>query len=116
MAEKLFGIETIKKDIAFGLKFGTDAGNALEDGKLSWDEYPVLLGDLMGAGNVVATGKDFMNEVKDLDSDEAAELRDFVKKNFDIADDLIEEKIEAVVTWVAATYDMILVLKKKATV
>lgn len=111
--DKLFGIENLKKAVSFGLKLGTDVGKSLEDGKLTWDEYPVLLGDLMGAGPVIATGKDLKNEINELDETEAGELRDYIKQNFDIEDDKLEAKIEAAINAVASLYDLYLVFSEK---
>jgi len=109
-----FGIENIKKAVLFGIKFGTDTGKALADSKVTWDEYPVLLGDLMGAGPIVSSGAALKDEINDLSEAESIELRDFINQNFDIPNDQLEAKIEASVNWLVATYDLYLAFKPKA--
>lgn len=111
--DKNFGIETLKKAVDFGMKLGTDTGNALEDGKIDWTEYPILLSDLMGAGAVVKSGKDLKDEINELDPDEAADLKSYIAEKFDIPNDKLEAKIEAAINAVVALYDLYLVFTDK---
>jgi hypothetical protein len=103
---KVFGIETIKKAISAGFKLGTDAVNDLKDGKLSWDEYPGLVIDLVGTGAVISSGKDLIAELNELDEDEIAELEQYVKDQFNVAGPEAKRKIDASVHAAAALYDL----------
>lgn len=88
------------KDI---LSFAIDVANAASDG-FDWSDLGVLTGApsaLTGWG----AGVDNLKEL--IATDEGRkEIEDFVKKNFDIPNDVLEEKIEKSIAWAFATYDL----------
>jgi hypothetical protein len=88
------GIEEVKQVVKMGLAMG-ELVDALSDGVGISDIKP-----LIKAGVAVKPGIDAVKsgkvvpELKDLDDAEKVELKQFVKDNFDISDDVIEVQIE----------------------
>lgn len=74
MAEEKFGIENLKKVIAFGVKVGTDISTSLEDGKISLTEAFALLPDFLALPDLLANKQAIIDEAKDLSMDEVNEL------------------------------------------
>lgn len=88
------GIQETKEVLAFGFALGDAFAGALQDGDIDFADIvefiPVLqkLGDAVsGLGNVPA-------ELGDLSEVEYQELVDYVKEEFDLPNDKIEEYIE----------------------
>jgi len=96
MAEKL-GIEELKDVVDFGL----GVGEALSDGVGIED-----ISALFALPEAITGISDVPAEIADMDEAERAELNQFVKDNFDIPDDKLEEFIEAAVAVVINLYGL----------
>lgn len=92
--EKL-GIEGIKSVLAFPLSIHMAYAAANADGKIDMLDVPLLMGPAMKLVPAMQKAKQAVAEIKDLDTNERAELNDWAKVEYDIADDTLEAKVEA---------------------
>lgn len=90
------------KDI---LKAGIGISNALSDG-FQFGDIGALM-DLPAAISGWAVGVENLKESVGTEEGRA-EIEAYVKQEFDIPDDVLEEKIEKTVAWLNATYDLYL--------
>ncbi|MEO9145076.1 MAG: hypothetical protein ABI237_05915 [Ginsengibacter sp.] len=74
MSNEKFGIENLKKLVAFGVAFGASISADLADGKFTLSEGIALLPQLMAIPDLVASKDAIINEAKDLSIDEVNEL------------------------------------------
>ena len=94
MGEKL-GIKELKELVNFGLKLGEAVDKSLaDDGKLTLTDAPNLYPAVMAAGPGVMGISSVYAELKDLDSEEAQELVQYVKDEFDLSSDAVEAAVE----------------------
>jgi hypothetical protein len=96
------GIEELKDVVFSGLKIG----EALSDGIQVTD-----VAALVSLPEAISGISDVPAEIADLDEAEAEELKRFVKDNFDIPDDSIEEFVEKAVAFVVQAYGLFLAFK-----
>lgn len=89
-----FGIENIKKFIAFGFGLGTSVDDAMQDGKITFKDYVLFIDDVMKVPGVIGGAKHLKNELGDFSPDERLALTTWVKNEFDIKNDKVEEVIE----------------------
>lgn len=108
-----FGIENLKKAAKFGIELGEQLSSVLEDGKLKAVEMLSFIDELMQLPGVVNAASEIKQEVFDLDATERAELSDYIKGEFDIANDKIEIAIEAGLDVIASVIILIDTFKKK---
>ena len=100
------GIEDLKDVVKAGLSLG----QALSDGIQISD-----LGALMDVPDAIVGISNVPAEIADLDEAEKEELQQFVKANFDIADDNMEEIIEEAVVLAISLYKLGLLFKGSRT-
>lgn len=108
------GIENLKMVAKFGIQLGEDASKVLADGKVTAMEGLSLLPDLMGISGILENKQAIADEFKDLTSDERAELNKYIAEEFDIADDVLEIKIEKSIAAAVAVLDLVSVFKAAA--
>lgn len=97
------GIVELKDVVSVGLKIG----EAVSDG-FGWEDLIAFRGlpaAIDGIKNVPA-------ELKDLDEEETAELKQFVIDNFDIPDDKVEKFIETAIGTVLDIYRLVNMFKE----
>lgn len=95
----MLGIQETKDVIIFGASLGNAIGESLEnDGKITLGEYTNFIPALLKVPAALTGITDVKAELLDLDETEKVELIEFVKSEFDIADDAAEEFVESTVT------------------
>ena len=85
------------------LGFAIDIANAASDG-FQWSD----LGVLIKAPEAISGWDAGISDLKALVETDSGrqEIEDYVVENFDIPDDVLEEKIEKSLAWAFATYDL----------
>jgi hypothetical protein len=94
MDEEKFGVEELKKFLHHTLKGFEKGYEIMKDGKIrgmEWAETPVVGFNIYKA--VVLAGAAY-EQWQDLDDDEFADVVSFLKEDFDLDNDILEEKIE----------------------
>jgi hypothetical protein len=87
---------------------------ALLDGKLSLSEVvTVVVSAIPGASAIWENRIELVAELKDLDSDELAEVNQFVATELDLSNELAEKKVEKVIAALIALIDMVSALREK---
>lgn len=106
-----FGTEAIKKGLALAFAIGKQTEVAYEDKKFTLGDIPGYLDELMQLPGVIQAGPEILDEALDISAEERTELDAWAKQNFDIANDDVEEKVDAGLDWIIST----LMLKKAFT-
>jgi len=106
---KTYGIEELKKVLKSTFTTVNKVEEAKkDDGKVSIIEAAgITVSALPDAYNTIKNGKAIWNEYQDLDNIERAELSLWFAREFDIADDVAEKKVEAIFNWLMVTDDTI---------
>ena len=112
----MLGIENLKLVAKFGITLGQDAARILADGKVTAIEGLSLLPDLMGISGILSAKDDIAAEFKDLDTAERAELNAYIASEFDLANDVLEAKIEKSIAAAISILDLVSVFKAPPTV
>lgn len=99
----MYGIETIKESLIWGFKFAKAFEEKNEDGKVTWLEWVSLFPKLLGLKDIILSREKLLKEWFDMDNAEKTILGDFIRDNFDLNDDDVEEFIEATIDYVCAT-------------
>jgi hypothetical protein len=94
------------KDAQDILQAAIGIGEALSDGFQLGD-----VGALMDLPAAIDGWKEGVVNLKEVALSNPDEISDFVKENFDIPDDELEEKIEKSISWLSATYELYLTWK-----
>jgi hypothetical protein len=100
------GIDNIKIILTILLTFLSDILNAFKTG--NWLKLGQTLIGLLQYGNIVMIAQQALEEFKDLDQQESAELSRHFAKEFDLQDDEVEEKIELAVAVIPEAYELVL--------
>jgi hypothetical protein len=88
------GIDETKEALKFVLGLGNALGTALEDKKFSMSDLPAFMGPMMAAPAAFSGISNVPKEMGDLDDQEKADLMQFAKDEFDLADDKLEGTVE----------------------
>lgn len=88
------GIEETKDILAFVMSLGNAVGQSLDDGRMDITDLGNFLQVLTSAPEAISGSSQIAGELKDLSESEKEELLEFVKEEFDIPQDGLEEKIE----------------------
>lgn len=110
----MLGIENLKVVAKFGITLGEDVAKVLADGKITALEGLGLLPDLMGISGILENKDAIVSEFKDLTSEERAELNTYIAGEFDIANDVLELKIEKSIAAAVAVLDLVSAFKTAA--
>ena len=89
-----YSTEETKDALTFVLRLGEGFANALEDGKLSFADFIHFAGAFQSVPAALSGAYSIPKELSDLTEDEARELIDWAKEEFDIPQDGIEEIVE----------------------
>lgn len=90
-----FGIENLKLLITFPIEIGNVAGTILEDSDKSWKRWLKFISLMPEAISLMKIDwSKIKDEYLDLSDAEREELKELVKKKFDIHNDKIESVIE----------------------
>ena len=89
-----FGTETIKKALSVGLNLAKGINIALaDDNKISFWETVGLVGKTFPLAEVINNRKALVAELRDLDETEKADLANWVKTQYDIPADKVENTV-----------------------
>ena len=94
MEEKKYDIKETKEMLAAVFTLGNAVGKSLEDGKIGFDDFANFIPVLPKLGTAIANSDQIPKELKDLDKEEVEEIKAFIKEEFDISNDALEEMIE----------------------
>lgn len=86
---------------------------AKSDGKLDASDIQYLVGPLLRLPSAIDGADQALNELKSLDDESRAKCMAQLAADFDIADDVLEKKIEAAVNWLLATGELLGVFLNK---
>lgn len=88
-------VKELKEMVSFGLSLGMAIDKSLaDDGKISFADVGNLIAPIMKAPAAFMGADKALEELKNLDEEGKKEMNDFVKSEFDIADDKIEAIVE----------------------
>ena len=87
--------QAIKDFLAFPLSLHMAYDKADADGKIDVNDLTYLLEPVTKLIPAVQNAKAALDQVRDLDEAERADVNAWAKSTYDIADDQLEEKIEA---------------------
>jgi len=91
----MMDINGIKDVLAFPLSLHMAFDKANADGKIDAMDIGLLLDPVTKLIPAIQNAKEALEELKDMDASERAELNAWAKSTYDIADDVLEEKVEA---------------------
>ena len=100
------GIDNIKIVLTILLTFLSDILNVFKTG--NWLQLGQTLIGLLQYGNIVMIAQQALEEFKDLDQQESAELSRHFAQEFDLQDDEVEAKIEQAVAVIPEAYELVL--------
>ena len=100
------GIDNIKIVLTILLTFLSDILNVFKTG--NWLQLGQTLIGLLQYGNIVMIAQQALDEFKDLDQQESAELSRHFAQEFDLQDDEVEAKIEQAVAVIPEAYELVL--------
>jgi hypothetical protein len=92
------GITELRQLFMAAITMGNACGLAFEDKKIGLGDIHHLMA-FIGAAKDLATDVDFklaLPEFKDLDEDEMSELMEIVEENFDLPEEMVEEKVKQI--------------------
>ena len=84
----------LKDFLAFPISLGMTYDQAMADGTIGLTDLPLLVGPSMKLMGVIQATPHLYQSIKDLNSDDKAELVTWAKNEFDLANDAVEKKIE----------------------
>ena len=103
----MYGIEETKELLAFGFKFQKAITSSLEDGKVNMlTDAPKFLSALLAAPKAFGGIGVVPKELADLSVEEKAELMEFARGEFELADKELEQLIEDTLDLVLANYKL----------
>lgn len=80
---------------------------AKADGKVDASDIQYLVGPLLRLPSAIDGADQALSELKSLDDESRAKCMAQLAADFDIADDVLEKKIEAAVNWLLATGELL---------
>ena len=98
----MIGIDVLKGDLVVIAKIINKVDGALVDDKITWAEWAGLAVETPRLFKIAKTYKMAVEELKDLTAVEINELVEAFIAEFDIANDVAEQKVEQVLGVVAA--------------
>lgn len=109
---KQFGIENLKKAFKLGFDFTKQVAVSGADGWQFTDGFS-FVDELSQMPAVFKSGKDILNEIKDLDLEEKEELYAWIVAEFDIPNDEVEAWIEDILNLILTIVSLVNRHKKK---
>jgi len=87
--------DSLKLILAFAMSMHKSYEGAQADGKIAVDDLPHLMDPMMKLLPAIQAAKNVPAEIKDLSDQERSDLMVWAKAEYDIADDVLEAKVEA---------------------
>lgn len=104
-------VDNLKKVLAFSISLAEKVDDITQDG-WQWSDAVALFPNLVDAIGAIKSSKLAWEEYMDLDEDEQNDILAFVKAEFDIADDDLENVVESALSALVAIANLILVAKE----
>ena len=98
----MVGIDVLKGDLLVIAKIINKVDGALVDDKISWAEWTGLAIETPKLFKIAKSYKEAVEELKDLTGAEITELSEAFAAEFDLANDVAEQRVEQVLSVVAA--------------
>jgi hypothetical protein len=109
----MLGIKELKELVDLPLSLHMAYDKAQADGTIDAADLVFLADPIMKAPAAIMDAELAIEELKDLDEAERQELNDYIKLQYDISDDNLEEKVEAVIEAGLAVAKAIAILSKE---
>ena len=107
-------VDKLKKALVVAIELAEGVDEALEDGQFSLSEgIAIAVGTIPGGASLWENRVEIVEEIKDLDSAELAEINAYVAAELDLANDLTEKKVEKVIAALIAVVDMVAALREQ---
>jgi len=106
----MLGILNLKKVVVAILHLANKVDLVTRDG-IQWTDAVALFPNIVDGVALIKNGKDALAEFKELDAVEKAELLDFVKVEFDLADDKLEDVVETALGVIESVSELIVKIK-----
>lgn len=104
------GTEKLKVVLKAVLHLANAVDEVTQDG-FQVTDLVALLPNLLDGVSIIKNGKDALAEFKELDVLEKQEVLDFVKAEFDIADDKLEDVVETALGVIESVSELIVKIK-----
>lgn len=105
-------VKELKELVSFGLAFGMAIDKSLaDDGKITFGDVGNLIAPIMQAPAAFGGAQIALVELKALDEDGKKELNEFVKAEFNIADDKVEAIIEEAINMAVSGARIVALMK-----
>lgn len=91
---KKLGIQRLMLFVGFALTLTKEVKDGLDDGKFSFGETLGLVDNAAEIPELVKNAKYIPAEIADLDAEEQEQLHQYVRDNFDLENDKVEQAIE----------------------
>jgi hypothetical protein len=104
------GTTNLKKVLLFAIKLSEKVDEVTVDG-FQWSDAVALFPNLVEAIGVVKSAKDAYAEFLDLDEEEKDDVLAYVRDEFDIADDKLEDVVETALLVVSNVAELIVKVK-----
>ena len=98
----MVGIDVLKGDLLVIAKIINKVDGALVDDKISWAEWTGLAIETPKLFKIAKSYKEAVEELKDVTGAEITELSEAFAAEFDLANDVAEQRVEQVLSVVAA--------------
>lgn len=106
------GTKELKELLLLLIKGINGLGLALQDGKISLGDATYFIAALRDLPAGLSGLGEIPAEIKDLDDDEKAELKQLIEQNLDIPQDQIEQYLEAALKLLISAADLLKFFKK----
>jgi hypothetical protein len=111
MAEVKLGVDNLKKVLVAVLHLANKIDSITQDGFQPVSDLVALVPNLVDGVSIIKNGKDALAEFKELDVLEKQEVLDFVKVEFDLADDVLEDVVESALGVIKSVSELVVKIK-----
>lgn len=94
MDEKV-GIDNLKVGLGFGIGIANDVIASIADGKVTLSDAPRFMDDLFKIPGVIKAAPAMLEEVIDVDDEENAEIKTFVREKLQLPNADVSEVVDA---------------------
>lgn len=101
------GIDRIKFALGFLINYSESLIKKLEDKKLTWSERVGLIIDLTPLMEIVKNRLELVEQLKDLDTDEFNELKNFAVVEFNINNEIAEKRVKKCLNVLSSIFELI---------
>lgn len=99
-------MKELKEVLKLGIEIQKAMSDSLEDGKINLFDITEFIPVIMAAGKAIDGIGNVRNELKNLTLEQKAELKDYVKTEFDLPNDQLEILIEDTINVMLELYEL----------